>query len=443
MMIFNSEKMVRAYRPENVSSPFAVVRDFQSAIDLWRKGYVIEVRGQQYKANDFRARIAIEQLFGETVRILPANSKNEIHAQTGDVWTLESENEEVASQMLSQIAQKAIEGDTANQQYLTTLWDGERWESIQKKLMAEGSTWYVWWMDGVRRFASQMDSRDVENEDTGAAPEGERIMSPDSVADTYGFGGLMAEGKKKKKKVNPWAVCTKSVGRKNKDKYESCVLDVKKKHHIAFNASKMNKQAQRMRFKIMDTPFNRKNYPDMIGKITSSPPGFAQVQLFKEGEIPCRYCGKPTSMTGTKLCNTCWAIDSYFQDSNPNEESDKAYVKRLTEKSDPQLVEKIRQYVEQKKKGKSKIAQRSDLWQRDKMGWPFKKTQDGKIIKADKIMQDAYGKIPMSNLFFNPNTSSYEEPVRVEGFDWSDTFHRWGASVEFKNGWKGFTWPQI
>ncbi len=37
------------------------------------------------------------------------------------------------------------------------------------------------------------------------------------------------EGKKKKKKYNPWAVCTASVGRKNKKKYEDCVMGVKKK----------------------------------------------------------------------------------------------------------------------------------------------------------------------------------------------------------------------
>ena len=39
----------------------------------------------------------------------------------------------------------------------------------------------------------------------------------------------MEEDKKKKKKYNPWAVCTASVGRKNKKKYEDCVMGVKKK----------------------------------------------------------------------------------------------------------------------------------------------------------------------------------------------------------------------
>lgn len=36
--------------------------------------------------------------------------------------------------------------------------------------------------------------------------------------------------KKSKKKNNPWAICTNSVGREDKDKYEQCVMDVKRKN---------------------------------------------------------------------------------------------------------------------------------------------------------------------------------------------------------------------
>lgn len=39
----------------------------------------------------------------------------------------------------------------------------------------------------------------------------------------------MSEGKKEN---NPWAICTASVGRENKDKYEACVMDVKKQKGI-------------------------------------------------------------------------------------------------------------------------------------------------------------------------------------------------------------------
>lgn len=35
---------------------------------------------------------------------------------------------------------------------IRALWDGEEWESIVEKAKAEGSTWYVWWMDGVRKY---------------------------------------------------------------------------------------------------------------------------------------------------------------------------------------------------------------------------------------------------------------------------------------------------
>ena len=37
-----------------------------------------------------------------------------------------------------------------------------------------------------------------------------------------------AKKKSSKKKYNPWAICTSSVGRKDKKKYERCVMDAKK-----------------------------------------------------------------------------------------------------------------------------------------------------------------------------------------------------------------------
>lgn len=43
----------------------------------------------------------------------------------------------------------------------------------------------------------------------------------------------ITEARKKYGKVNPWAVCTKSVGRDDKKKYEKCVKGVKKKHEVA------------------------------------------------------------------------------------------------------------------------------------------------------------------------------------------------------------------
>jgi len=39
---------------------------------------------------------------------------------------------------------------------------------------------------------------------------------------------------KKGKAVNPWAICNLSTGgkKKNPEKFESCIMDVKKKHKI-------------------------------------------------------------------------------------------------------------------------------------------------------------------------------------------------------------------
>ena len=51
----------------------------------------------------------------------------------------------------------------------------------------------------------------------------------DKVKKISDISSEVTEGKKKKKKYNPWAVCTSSVGRKDKKKYEDCVMGVKKK----------------------------------------------------------------------------------------------------------------------------------------------------------------------------------------------------------------------
>lgn len=155
--------------------------------------------------------------------------RKNVHAQMSDVWKLESEDEDSASEMLSQIVNKAVEGDVSQQQFLSDLWGGESWDSILKKVQTEGSVWYVWWMDGVRKLLSQLDTDD--------AP----FPQPDSSASS---DALIVEAKKKKdkkdkkgKKVNPWAVCHTTVDKdKNPEKYERCVKKIKKKQ--AFNLNR-------------------------------------------------------------------------------------------------------------------------------------------------------------------------------------------------------------
>jgi hypothetical protein len=39
-----------------------------------------------------------------------------------------------------------------------------------------------------------------------------------------------AKKKEEKKDNNPWAICTESVGRDNPEKYERCIMEVKKKN---------------------------------------------------------------------------------------------------------------------------------------------------------------------------------------------------------------------
>jgi hypothetical protein len=73
--------------------------------------------------------------------------------------------------------------------------------------------------------------------------ENDNLLNESGVAgfsqmEGMGFSGEgNLEGNKsmfevKNKENNPWAICTASVGRENKDKYEACVMDVKKQKGI-------------------------------------------------------------------------------------------------------------------------------------------------------------------------------------------------------------------
>jgi len=325
------------------------------------------------------------------------SEKSLVKVAEGDVWQLESEDEEFASHMLSQIVNKALEGDTGQQQFLTNLWDGESWESIKSKVLAEGSTWYVWWMDGVRSFKSQLDTSDVE-------------------ASTCSCGCNIVEAKKKGKKKewdpNPWAVCHTTVDKdKDPEKFERCVKKVKKNQ--AFNLSKIKKEAN-MYSQLRDpnaevflTQEIQRNWDNLqisqaikaLGE--ESIAGFSGVtaedvpdilpmlQLYVLGEIkewlsrnvgtdmvhrtveadggfsgneqssfavtdvtgineecPCRFCDSKTINTGTRLCNTCWMIKEYLE--KPISGGDKEYVYKLNLQTNPELVEQIKACVTEK-----------------------------------------------------------------------------------------------
>lgn len=40
------------------------------------------------------------------------------------------------------------------------------------------------------------------------------------------------------------------------------------------------------------------------------------MNTYKRPTVPCRYCGVPTPMTGTKLCDPCWEVARAVE-SNP------------------------------------------------------------------------------------------------------------------------------
>ena len=44
--------------------------------------------------------------------------------------------------------------------------------------------------------------------------------------------------------------------------------------------------------------------------MTEWTPGAKAMALTKDEEIPCRLCGKPTPMRGTKLCDGCWELET-------------------------------------------------------------------------------------------------------------------------------------
>jgi len=306
----------------------------------------------------------------------------------GDVWNLESEDnglllseEEFASDMLWMVVDKALEGDEKKQRFLIDLWDGENWDSIKSKVLAEGRTWYVWWMDGVRKFNSQLDTTNVE-------------ASSNSLT-------IEAKKKKKKKKKwnpNPWAVCHTTVDKdKNPSKYERCVKKVKKNQ--AFNLSKFKKIANNAIFLMQNIQSKWNNFQiaqaikalgeesisgfsnvtpedvpeilamsqeyvlgeikewlssrfasNMVHKTVVADGGFSGNEAGSFAvddvteEIPCQFCNKSTINTGTKLCNTCWMIKEYLE--YPLAGGDKEYIYRMTLQSNPELVAKIKQSLE-------------------------------------------------------------------------------------------------
>jgi hypothetical protein len=74
--------------------------------------------------------------------------------------------------------------------------------------------------------------------------------------------------KKKKYKYNPWAVCTASVGREDKEKYEKCVMDVKNTQKMHEDLERLSEYIERL---ITDSEVNPKikkgNFKQFVSKL--------------------------------------------------------------------------------------------------------------------------------------------------------------------------------
>jgi hypothetical protein len=98
-------------------------------------------------------------------------------------------------------------------------------------------------------MSGQDDENDVlvpgNNSDEALAKYHEIMSTPsDQMASAAKASShKLVEAKKKGKRVNPWAVCHTTVDKdKNPDKYERCVMDVKKEHPVKESAEDTAKQ---------------------------------------------------------------------------------------------------------------------------------------------------------------------------------------------------------
>lgn len=70
------------------------------------------------------------------------------------VICLESAIEQDYSFFLSELIEDAKKNGTEEEiEFIRSLWGRQySWKDIQEMAAVDGSTWYVWWMDGVRAY---------------------------------------------------------------------------------------------------------------------------------------------------------------------------------------------------------------------------------------------------------------------------------------------------
>lgn len=73
-----------------------------------------------------------------------------------DIIKLESPAQDIASEDLNIIIDFARAGHRKSQNYLKKLWPECNWKTIKERLEAEGSIWYVFYMDGINQHLQNL-----------------------------------------------------------------------------------------------------------------------------------------------------------------------------------------------------------------------------------------------------------------------------------------------
>ena len=69
-----------------------------------------------------------------------------------DVWCFETSTEEFAIYEIAELYARAqTRSGTAERNILKHCFE-DSWQTIKTRMEVEGSIWYVWWMDGVRKY---------------------------------------------------------------------------------------------------------------------------------------------------------------------------------------------------------------------------------------------------------------------------------------------------
>jgi len=72
--------------------------------------------------------------------------------EIGDVWKFETGIEEYAIDLMGNLYQQGLTRQGIKARSILKDCFEDDWKTIKERLEIEGSCWYVWQMDGVRKF---------------------------------------------------------------------------------------------------------------------------------------------------------------------------------------------------------------------------------------------------------------------------------------------------